>query len=337
MDLLQPSPAQAPFVLRAMTMVAKAGESGLGQPQRAIMDAAQRVLLHTELDVDGLPPITPEELAEQIDDPALARQLVRGMLVMSLADGPTSESQATLISLFAAALSVDEPAVKAIQRLAERELLMFHLDFYRRSNVRDYAVNHYRTQGGLLGVAKAILGVTGLIPDEKLAGRFRALGELPENTLGYRFFHHHADNGFPFPGEKGGFPLGAIFHDFGHVLGGYDTSPEGEMMVASFQAGYRRNENAFFTMLFAVLIHTAGINMAPMEMPVLLGRIGEEGLAEQMMLALKRGAAMNVDLGDGWDFWPYVDLPLDVVRERLGVPSGRSWINPTLGRPSSGL
>ncbi len=170
-----------------------------------------------------------------------------------------------------------------------------------------------------------------------MAGRFRALGELPESTLGYRFFHHSVDNGFPFPGEKGGFPLGGVFHDFGHVLGGYDTSPEGEMMVASFQAGYRRNENAFFTILFAVLIHTAGINMAPMEMPVLLGRIGEEGLAEQMMLALKRGAAMSVDLGDGWNFWPHVELPLDVVRERFGVPSGRSWINPRLGRPSSGL
>ncbi len=29
---------------------------------------------------------------------------------------------------------------------------------------------------------------------------------------------------------------------------------------------------------------------------------------------------MTTDLGDAWDFWPYMDLPLDLVRERLGVP-----------------
>ena len=31
-------------------------------------------------------------------------------------------------------------------------------------------------------------------------------------------------------------------------------------------------------------------------------------------------AAMKVDLGDNWDFWKYVELPIEVVRERLGVP-----------------
>ncbi len=92
------------------------------------------------------------------------------------------------------------------------------------------------------------------------------------------------------------------------------------MRNAAFQAGYRRSENAFFTILFAVLIHTAGVNMAPMEMPVLLGRIGEGKLAEEMLIALERGGSMNTDLGDDWDFWPYVGLPLQEARERLGVP-----------------
>lgn len=29
---------------------------------------------------------------------------------------------------------------------------------------------------------------------------------------------------------------------------------------------------------------------------------------------------MKVDLGSDWDFWDSVALPLDVARERLGVP-----------------
>lgn len=303
-----------------MTMVAKAAANGLGHPQRALLNAAQQVILHTDLDIDRLPPITPSELAAHFDSPDLARQLIRGMVVMSLADGPASQQQSELITAFAAALQVDEPSVKVICDLAEQNLLLFRLDFYRRSHLRDYIATQYRTQGGLMGVVKGILGLRGLIEDEELAGRFYALGHLTEDTLGYHLFHHYRDNKFSFPGEKGGFPVGAVFHDIGHILGGYDTSPEGEMMTAAFQAGYRRNEDAFFVILFPVLIFSAGINVAPQEMPVSVGRIGQGDAAIQILTALQRGHAMNVDLGADWDFWPYLELPLETVRQQLGVP-----------------
>ncbi len=39
-----------------------------------------------------------------------------------------------------------------------------------------------------------------------------------------------------------------------------------------------------------------------------------------VLRALQRGAAMKVDLGDNWDFWDDVELPIDAARERLGVP-----------------
>ena len=35
---------------------------------------------------------------------------------------------------------------------------------------------------------------------------------------------------------------------------------------------------------------------------------------------IERGSALPLDLGDQWDFWPYMELPIDVARERLGVP-----------------
>ncbi len=58
MDFIEPTPEIAPFGLRAMTMVAKAAENGLDATQRVLLDAAQRVILHTEIDIDSLPPIT---------------------------------------------------------------------------------------------------------------------------------------------------------------------------------------------------------------------------------------------------------------------------------------
>jgi ubiquinone biosynthesis protein Coq4 len=305
--------------LRALVMVAKAADSGLDKPQRAVLDAIQRCLLNTGEILEDLAPITVDELSMQIQDSAASRQLIQQMIIISLADGPPSKPQSDLITDFTSALGVNEPAVKVTRHLMQGKRLRFRLGFYPRSNVRDYIAAQYRTQGGVLGVIKGLMGFRGLIENRDLANKFRALEGLPENTLGYQFFQHCRNNKLNFPGEKGGFPVGAVWHDFGHVLAGYDTSPEGEIQAASFQAGNRQNENAFFTMLFAILIHTSGINMAPMEMPIEKGRIGNGDLAGKMFTAWLRGTRTKVDLGADWDFWAYLKLPIDVARQRIGV------------------
>lgn len=320
MQLIAPPPSAAPYGLAAMKQVAEAAEGGLVDTHRTLMDTVQRVVLHTELDVDALSDVDPAALAAHFGEPAAARQLVRGMIVMSLAVGPATPGQMKLVDNFARALGVQEPAIRAIEQLAHQHKLRFMLDLHRRSNIRDYIDNQYKTQGGILAVAKGLLDFTGAAHDDALAARFRALGELPAGTLGRGFFEHYRSHGFSFPGEKGGFPVGALFHDFGHVIAGYDITPEGELSIASFQAGYRRSEDAFFTLLFAVLIHTAGINVAPIPMPKHAGRIGEGDLAARMLHGLERGAQMSVDPGDGWDFWPWVAVPLAEARQRMHVP-----------------
>jgi hypothetical protein len=321
MDFLKPRPELAPYELRAMTMVTRAARSGLARPQRAMLQAAQELVLETDLDVETLPTISAAELANHCDDPAQARQLIRMMITMSLADGPPSKEQMVLMESFATALNVDEPALRVVGHLAKNRLLRFRLAFARRSHVRIYLRNSYRLLGGVLPVIKTILRFRGVIgEDAETASRFHALEKLPKETLGYQFYRHCQDAELPFSGEKGGFPPGALYHDFTHVLAGYDTSPEGEMKAAAFQAGFTQHDADFFTTLFAIVIHTAGINLAPFPMPVLRGRIGQGSLAVDVLRALQRGASMKVDLGDGWDFWEYVELPIGDVRERLGVP-----------------
>lgn len=83
------------------------------------------------------------------------------MVVMSLAEVPAGQQQSELITPFAAARQVDEPSVKVICDLAEQNLLLFRLDFYRRSHLREYIATQYRTQGGLMGVAKDSRPTTG--------------------------------------------------------------------------------------------------------------------------------------------------------------------------------
>jgi hypothetical protein len=196
--------------------------------------------------------------------------------------------------------------------------LRFRVGFLRRSHIRNYFANTYRLRG-VGGVAKGILVFRGVKKDAQLRARYCELGDLPATTLGRCFYDHCVAADIPFPGEKGGFPEGAVYHDFTHVLSGYDTSPEGEMKAAAFQAGYTMGNWDFFTLLFGLVIHTAGVNVAPFPMPRLPGRIAQPNLAVEVFHALARGSAINRDLGDGWDFWTKVSEPIERVRASLGI------------------
>jgi hypothetical protein len=316
MRLIQPDPAAALMGLRAMKSVASA-DGGIGPSQRALMEAACRIILHIQAAIDSLAPIEPAELAAGFPEPALRQQLVNGMLVVALADGPPGRETVARIEGFAQALGVSTPHVTDLRRLAENHMTLFKLDFLRRSQVADIMKNQLE-QKGPLGLAKAVLGLRGVIEDTALAVRYRAWANLPEGTLGRVAWDFYQQNGFSMPGERHGFPEAGLYHDLSHVLGGYGTDPEGEIEVASFTAGYKR-ERPFYLILFATLIFSAGVNMRPTEGFTTLGVLGKPGVAERMFAAIERGSHVNVDLSDKWDYWPYVALPLDEARRRLNI------------------
>ena len=320
MKLRRPTPRSTTHQLRALVTIARAARNGFGRPQRALVRAMQVVIFRTNEDLDDLRPISPTELGTRVEDHDEALQLVRLMTVVCVADGPPRRDQVSLVADFADALAVEEPAVKVISHLARGQLLRFRLAFLRRSHLRHYFRNTYRMSGGVLPVIKAVLRFRGLLgEDNATVSRFKSLEALPHRTLGYQFYCHCVDAGIAFPGQKEGFPEGAIFHDVTHVLSGYDTSAQGELNNAAFQAGYTRGAHDFFTWLIAMVLHGARINLTPFPMPNIEGLLGEEGLAESMLRELERGSAVNVDLGDAWNFWDYADFPIDDVRERLGI------------------
>jgi hypothetical protein len=316
MRLLQPDPAAALLGLRAMkTMAGAAG--AIGPSQRALMDAARRVVLRIDADIDSLAPITPVELAAGFPSPELRRQFVNGMLVVALADGVPARETVTQVEAFAKALQVSTPELHDLRLLAENHMLVFKLDVLRRSQIGDIMKNELE-QKGPLGLAKSVLVLRGVIEDKALAARYRAWEKLPADTLGHSLVAFYAKNGFSLPGERGGFPEAGLYHDFSHVLGGYDTDPEGEVQVASFSAGYKR-ATPFYLVMFALLIYSTGVNVRPAPGYTTVGVLGKPGMAERMFAAMERGAKVNTDLSDKWDYWPYVEMPLDEVRKRLNV------------------
>ncbi|MCH8257132.1 MAG: hypothetical protein IIA75_04380, partial [Proteobacteria bacterium] len=102
---------QAVDSLRALVMIAKVADNSMARPQRALLDAIQRCLLPTDLNIDDLEIITASELTKRFPDPLVSRQVIQQMILVSLADGPPNNAQSDLISDFAAELQVTEPAV----------------------------------------------------------------------------------------------------------------------------------------------------------------------------------------------------------------------------------
>ena len=110
MELKIPSPEQAYWGLRAMKTVAMA-DGALDDSERHMMEAIQRIF-GTTYTVEELAPITPAELARSLPDPQIRRQLVHGLIVMSLIDREASPQETDLVEQFAQALEVSVPEVK---------------------------------------------------------------------------------------------------------------------------------------------------------------------------------------------------------------------------------
>ena len=318
MHLIQPDPATALLGLRALKTIASAA-GPVGPAQRAMMAAAQKVILRTSADIDTLAPITPAELAQGFAaSPEIRHQFANGMIVTAVADGTPSREAIAQVDAYAKALGISDPVLADLRLLADGHMTIFKLDFLRRSHIKDIFKNQLE-QKGPLGFAKSVLTMRGVMEDPALAARYRAWEKLPEATLGRSLVDFYNKNGFGVPGERGGFPEAGLYHDFSHLLGEYSTAPEGELQVAAFSAGYKR-ERPFYLMLFSILIFSTGVQMRPTAADfVTKGVLGEPGIAELVLAAVERGSKVNMDLSDKWDYWAWIELPIDEVRRRMNI------------------
>jgi ubiquinone biosynthesis protein Coq4 len=120
------------------------------------------------------------------------------------------------------------------------------------------------------------------------------------------------------PGRKARLSRGRDIHDFTHVLSGYATDPAGEIQVGGFTGGYRKR-NPILVILFVILTFNAGVNMTPLDQPLMRSIFATEGLTDKFLTAVERGSRVPIDLSDRWDHWAWVEKPLEEVRIELKI------------------
>jgi len=310
MDLLTPTPEQALFGLRAMKTLALV-DGPLDAAELHLLESIQRVL-GTSHPLDQLAPITPAELASALPDPRIRRQLVQGLIVMSLIDREPRPEEADLVEQFAQAVNVSVPEVADLRLALAGDIFRLRLDLGRRFWAADKVKEIWNEEGlrGMFHFVRSALGRE----DPATAARYQALEKYPAGSLGRSYFEYCRSNGFPLPGEKGGTPEIVLYHDCTHLLSGYGTTPEGEVQVACFSAGYRKKD-PFAFVFFVLLQFHVGVRMTPIT-------AAQTGFfdPEKALIALRRGAAMNVDLTDGWEYWPVMRDQVEELRKRYDIP-----------------
>ena len=152
--------------------------------------------------------------------------------------------------------------------------------------------------------------------DRRIYDKFERLEGYPSNSYGRAFWVHFRRHGFRFPGQQGAFNGAfAVPHDGLHVLTGYDTSMQGELLVSTFIGR----------------MHDIDVLSAHILPVIFEWHIGQEvnGIGAQhgaldpwkFLFAWRRGDATTTDvLAGGWRFFDVASTPLEDVRRRYGIP-----------------
>jgi hypothetical protein len=310
MDLVVLNELETPFALRALRDVV-ASNGTITPAERRFIEVIGEI--HgTAVDVDSLKSIAPGEVAEIITEPHRRKRVVQLAAIAAMVEGEVTTAEAAAVRALANGLRVEEASLKVLDDIAANHRFLTRFDVMRR--IMGKAGSRAYSEEGLAGIRKMLAPFTGG-EDLEVAWKYKSLGLLPEGTLGRAFWEHSTKNHFGFPGEKGGIPERMVFHDFGHVLAGYDTRPESEIQQGAFQGGFIR-EDGFAFLMFAIIQFHLGVKATPTTE-------SQTGLFDvpKVLRAAQRGAACKVDLSDHWDPFAVADAPLEQIRAEYGVPA----------------
>lgn len=285
------------LVLGAMRHVAAAGGALTPADHHALRGCAHIVLRLDALPaLDALAVPTPGELAGSLPDAAARTHVLQFLIVMALVDGSIDAARIAAVLHYADALDAHEAAVRQLAEAGRGHLAWLRADVARR--------NLYSITGQELtqSIDDWILPYRDGHEDRALTERYRALGQLPEGSFGRAFFDFYRSNGFVFPGEASA--LNEAFaspHDATHVLSGYDTSTQGELLVSTFTAGMHPLEPMAGHILPVILSWHVGIELA--ETP---GRVSGQLDPRRFWVAWQRGSEVRTDVfAKGWSLWQH--------------------------------
>jgi hypothetical protein len=316
---LHPTDGQAAVIAQTLYAVATAqGTLALEPIERESIVEIQRHLLHLDRPIEPAVVTLPDDLAKVIVEPAMRQSVMRILALLPVIDKRILAAKVAVVEEAARRLGTEDRGLEILRLAVKGKFRKIGFSAMMRS------VAHYWSPTGKMRVRDwldmlrnflpPVPGLYQMIGDPELVARFRALGQLPSDTLGHALYRFYTDRGFALPGEPKSFPEGWAKHEAYHVLSEYEVNNQGEMLLAAFSGGNSRLL-CMDLLMVTLLQFQAGKRVVPGPIPV------DELRPAAFFRALARGASMNVDLlGGQWNLWPVVERPIAELRTAYNVP-----------------
>jgi hypothetical protein len=255
------------------------------------------------------------KLINEFKDAKIRSYLLHASILFSAINGIPTEEKYKRVKEIAKELGEDSANLEILALLVKGKLLRLR----RKLMSQFWAVKKLKVQIQVEGPKAIFIFISSnffkIYKKKSLAAKYQALDSYPSGSLGKEYANYIHKNNFSFPGEKGAASEIITFHDLSHILSGYNTSPNEEVLAASFMAGYMRNDECNILMFVLLQFHL-GIRVTP-------GAKAEQGHfnVKAVLCALQRGASMNLDLTDGWDYWTVMGEQVEKLRNLYNIPS----------------
>lgn len=294
----------------------------LSELEATCINAIQLNIYLTDYALDTLNEIAENDVAEAIPDETRRLELIRAGMFLIAAESHIDSGKTQVLASFAKALNVEENDLEGLEEMSHDHMEMATLDFMRRKAHPDYSMTDPQIKKtlkdhSLESLWKYLMPLTSAKckQDSALANKYKNLKNYPTNTVGFHLYEYYNKNHFNFPGEIEGdnpeFPM--IIHDISHVLGDYQPTPEEEMEVLAFTAGYRHGRG--FDAVFQAIVHFhLGLKLDAAFQPY-----QDRFQPEPFFRALRRGNQMTVDLFHKWDPWSIMDKDIEEVRKKFNI------------------
>jgi hypothetical protein len=325
-DRTTPDAALAQHIAAGLVSAAR-GSRGLTPLQRVLIEsiAGSMTGFSVTVDVDVMDPETfARGLAHR--DEGFRIRILQIMILTALVVRPLPNEIADRLDAFAAALSVGDGMLDVVHDFASESFGLAAVDFDRNGYTRDWSHEHRSVLHTSDELQDAWATST---HDAELAGRWCALEQLPEGTLGRRVTELYRARGFEYPGRPGSAPPLLAQHDWVHVLADYGTCVESELEVFAFIARANDDPRGFGLLAMVVsLFETGALAQGAGLFEAFPGQLSHTGVAVRLADAMRRGALVrgSVDFMDV-DWFELAPLTIEAARDHFGVvPKGEAAI-----------
>jgi hypothetical protein len=285
----------------------------------AVIRAASRHLLGDPELPDRLAISIPGDVAEQLSSPESQELAFNVATILcfaeaAIADDGTQElldpTRVTVVNDLARYLNVGQRDIIELRRLAK-----YHRDAVAYDLFRRFVVSTYGDETTMVHAALVQTETRLDIDARRVHALWERVERLPDGTVGAELIRYYRENGWSYPGTDHHHPLMFAEHDFHHVLGGYATTPAGELLVGAFIAGVA--QRPMDCALLFLMREQLGIGNP--------ADPGASGKFEPVpfFAALERGLDTSFEfVGPGWDPWSTVGRDLVEVRVEYGIGIG---------------